>query len=66
VQKHKKRRPTTGAAASAAPLRFAEVVPATATSACGMLRVVLPGGAVIEVADGAQAEVAAQLLKALA
>ena len=66
VQKHKKRHPTTGAAASAAPLRFAEVVPAIATPACGMLRVVLPGGAVIEVADGAQAEVAAQLLKALA
>jgi hypothetical protein len=66
VQKHKKQRATTGAAASAAPLRFAEVVPAAATHSCGMLRVLLPGGAVIEVADGAQAEVAAQLLKALA
>lgn len=66
AQKHKKRRPTTGAAASAAPLRFAEVASADATPPCGMLRVVLPGGASIELRENSQVDLAAQLIKALA
>lgn len=66
VQKHKKRRPTTRKAASAAPLRFAEVERAAATPPCGMLRVVLPGGASIELCESSQVGLAAQLIKALA
>ena len=66
VQKHKKRRPTTGMAASAAPLRFAEVAPPAATPSCRMLCVVLPGGASIEQHKISQVGLAAALLKALA
>ena len=59
--------------AAAQQVRLVEVVSGTpvvkgvaASQAALLLRVLLPGGAVIEVADAAQAEVAARLLKALA
>ena len=66
VQNHKKRHSTTGAAVSATPLRFAEVECAAATPPAGMLRVVLPGGASIELRESSQVGLAVQLLKALA
>lgn len=66
VQKHKKRSATAGAAASAAPLRFAEVTPPVTTPASGVLRVVLPGGAGFELSESSQVGLAAQLIKALA
>ncbi len=66
VQKRKKRRATTGIAASAAPLRFAEVEPPAAMPPCGTLRVVLPGGASIELHESSHVGLAAQLIRALA
>lgn len=47
-----------------APVRLVEVAAAAAAAPC--LRVVLPGGAVLEVADGAQVPLAVQLIQALA
>ena len=66
VQKHKKRPAKAGAAAIAGPLRFAEVVPAAAPPPSGVLRVVLPGGASIELAESSQVGLATRLIKALA
>ena len=62
VQKHKKRSATAGAAASAAPLRFAEVTPPVTTPASG----VLPGGAGFELSEISQVGLAARLIRALA
>jgi len=54
--------------AAAPQVRLVEVQPGKpmVENAAAALRVLLPGGTVIEVADAAQAEVAARLLKALA
>ena len=68
LQQDQKQRTSAASASVSKPVRFAEVV-RTGTALFAplkALRVLLPGGAVIEVADAAQAEVAAQLLKALA
>jgi len=68
LQQDQKQRTAAEPAAVAKPVRFAEVVRTGTALAVPLkaLRVLLPSGAVIEVADAAQAEVAAQLLKALA
>lgn len=63
VQKYKKRRTPAQPAAGAMPLRFAEVVPAAVPSV--MLRVVLPGGASIELHENSQVALAVQLIQAL-
>lgn len=63
VQKYQKRRTPAQPAAVAMPLRFAEVVPAAVPSV--MLRVVLPGGASIELQENSQVALAVQLIQAL-
>ena len=69
VQNHRrKREASTGAdVAECGEVRFAEVVMAAAPAAQGRpLRVVLPGGASIELAEDVHVPLAAQLIKALA
>ena len=72
VQQHRKARrvdKSHGMRAAAPQVRLVEVQPGkpmVKNAPAAPLRVLLPGGAVIEVADDAQAEVAARLLKALA
>lgn len=66
VQEHRRR--ASAAPAAARPVRFAEVVPAAAAVPAApsrALRVVLAGGAVLELNDPAQVALAARLIKAL-
>jgi hypothetical protein len=60
VQKRRKERSGTKA------LRWVEAVPTATTGSARTLRVELPGGARMEIADRSQAELAAHLLRALA
>jgi transposase-like protein len=62
VQEHRRRAAAVPAASK--PVRFAEVVPA-AVAPSRALRVVLAGGAVIELTDPLQVPLAAQLIQAL-
>jgi transposase-like protein len=70
VQKRRKRDGGAVAAESAAsgsrPVRFAEVrLEGASAPVAAPLRVLLPGGAVVEVSAGAQVPLAAQLIKTL-
>jgi hypothetical protein len=69
VQKRRRQRNAGAAAGRPAALRWVEAAVAEAAVAeapCARLRVELPGGARIEIADEAQAKLAAVLLRALA
>lgn len=67
VQQHRRHAATASATTTTRPVRFAEVAPFAVTPGAlsKALRVVLSGGAVMELTAAAQVPLAAQLLKAL-
>jgi transposase-like protein len=66
VQQYKKRHSPAQPTTHALPLRFAEVEPVAAAASSARLRVVLPGGACIELHENSQLPLLVALLKSLA